>query len=122
MGLFSRNRLLELASDPTGDTVDFDFSYRDLIPQTTQNKHTWAPYPYKWGASRNEDFPELVIPDSVDDPVAFKRQRTVAVAKKYLGLKYEHAHIPAFGLDCSNLELHLFIDARGEDGEKVPEV
>ncbi len=60
----------------------------------------------KWGpAQRKFPAPENYAKLSAE----WKRERIVAVATKYLGLSYQHHHIPAFkppdgkrGLDCSN--------------------
>jgi cell wall-associated NlpC family hydrolase/predicted esterase len=79
--------------------VDFDFPYRDSLPQTDTPKSQWDT---KWGPAA-KTYPELKIPECVKDPVAFQRQRIVAAAKKFVDLPYMHKHIPAAGgLDCSN--------------------
>lgn len=80
-------------------SVTADFAARDALPQTTVPKSQW----YKYGTygPPAATFKAPVIPKGFD-PVEWKRERIVAVAKKYLNLRYVHKHIPALGLDCSN--------------------
>ena len=87
------------------NAVDFDFAFRDTLPQTDTPKEKWET---KWGPAA-KTYPELKVPTSVKDPVAFKRERIVAAAKKYLDLPYMHKHIPAAGgLDCSNFSAWVY--------------
>jgi cell wall-associated NlpC family hydrolase len=79
--------------------VDFDFKFRDSLPQTDRPVEKWST---KWGPPA-KTYPKFESPDYVKDPVAYQRRRVIAVARKYLGLPYKHKHIPAAGgLDCSN--------------------
>lgn len=79
--------------------VDVDFEFRDILPQTDTPEGKWNT---KWGPSA-KTYPAFAVPDCVKEPVAYQRQRVIAVAREYLGLPYRHKHIPAAGgLDCSN--------------------
>ena len=57
--------------------------------------------------------PAVIVPDKVD-PVKWKRNRIIAVAKRYIGLPYTHHHIPDWvgpegkGMDCSNLTAWVY--------------
>lgn len=85
--------------------VDFDFKDRDSLPQTATPVDKWGT---EWGPAA-KTYPELKIPEGVKDPVAFQRERIVAVAKKYIDLPYMHKHIPAAGgLDCSNFTAWVY--------------
>lgn len=89
----------DLPAAKKAPAVDFDFGYRDSLPQTDTPKEKWNT---TWGP-KAKVYPPLKIPDGVADPLDFQRKRSIAVAKKYLGLPYQHKHIPAAGgLDCSN--------------------
>lgn len=82
-------------------SVSSDFSYRDSLPQYSSPNYrdSWGPRPAR--------YPAPTIPSACDS-VKWQQQRIIAVAEKYVGLPYEHHHIPGFdngsgaGLDCSN--------------------
>lgn len=94
------------AIDPASLTADF--AERDSLPESIAPQSTW--YTNKrlgsWGPHA-ATFPQAIVPANVD-PVEWRRERILAVAKKYIGLPYQHHHIPAWspeegpGLDCSN--------------------
>ena len=83
-----------------------DFAFRDALPQTKAPEERWqstgryGPHPAKYPSA---------LPPSGYDRLAWQRDRIIAVAKKYIGLPYKHAHIPAFGgLDCSNFSSWVY--------------
>lgn len=83
-------------------SLSADFVWRDRLPETnlaySPSKDTlrWA-----WGP-KPAIYPTVVVPTGVNS-VRWKRDRVIAVAKKYIGLPYKHRHIPSQGgLDCSN--------------------
>lgn len=82
--------------------IEFDFIYRDTLPQSDSSLPPEEWDKEGWGPGANT-FPELNVPECVKNPTEWKRQRVIAVAKKYIGLPYMHKHVPAAGgLDCSN--------------------
>jgi cell wall-associated NlpC family hydrolase len=98
------------------DALTADFAERDLLPESSVPESEW----YKpgsqesWGP-RSAHYPPILVPAGAD-AIEWKRARIVAVARHYLGLPYQHHHIPAWappgqgtageartaGLDCSN--------------------
>lgn len=93
-----------------------DFPARDTLPQATISPALW--YIKNWNngwGPRAYTYPP-VAPPAGCHPVQWKRNRIIAVAKKYIGLPYQHHHIPDWdpppqltrrlneskGLDCSN--------------------
>jgi cell wall-associated NlpC family hydrolase len=86
--------------------VQADFVERDTLPQfTTASTSSWGPWPARYAAP--------AIPSNCET-LQWKRERVVAVAKKYIGLAYRHHHIPGFdggdgpGLDCSNFTAWVY--------------
>ncbi|CAN5568189.1 hypothetical protein BH11CYA1_BH11CYA1_27060 [soil metagenome] len=84
-----------------------DFAARDALPESKVPPARWSePRFGSWGPHAG-DYPPVTVP-SGNDPVQWQRARILAVAKKYIGLPYQHHHIPAWspaegpGLDCSN--------------------
>ena len=93
--------------------VEFDFVYRDTLPQSDSSLPPEEWEKEGWGPRANT-FPELKVPECVKDPVEWKRRRVVEVAKKYIGLPYMHKHVPAAGgLDCSNFTAWVYNYAFG---------
>jgi cell wall-associated NlpC family hydrolase len=93
--------------------VDFDFEYRDTLPQSASPlpPGEWAKQ--GWGPPATT-YPELKVPECVKDPIEWKRRRVVAAARKYIGLPYMHKHVPAAGgLDCSNYTAWVYNYAFG---------
>jgi hypothetical protein len=89
-------------------SVTADFALRDRMPQSMSPKRDWyLPGRYDSWGPRARRFPPPAIPVDCDS-VAWQRARVVAVARKYIGLPYQHHHIPGWspaegpGLDCSN--------------------
>ena len=101
-----------------------DFEERDRLPESdlpvsewyrSKMMGTWGPPAAVYAA---------VVPPAVCDPVVWKRARIIAVARHYLGLPYQHHHIPAWtpppswtahsggpesaGLDCSNFTAWVY--------------
>lgn len=98
-----------------------DFEHRASLPQTTaprsewytekELRSLWGPMPLKYPGIEKL-LAELPHGTDINQ---WKRDRVVAIAKKYIGLPYRHHHIPAWspseansinppgpGLDCSN--------------------
>jgi cell wall-associated NlpC family hydrolase len=95
-----------------------DFAARDAMPESRVPKSEWATKT-NWGPAAAA-YPPVEAPAGVD-PVKWKRERVVAVAKKYIGLPYRHHHIPDWepagdvpdaekgrGLDCSNFSAWVY--------------
>lgn len=98
---------LVFAADIDPATLTADFAERDKLPQSDTPQSRWyADKMGSWGPHAAQ-FPEVKVPDGVD-AVAWRRARIIAVAQKYVGLPYQHHHIPGWtppegpGLDCSN--------------------
>ncbi|MCA9507019.1 MAG: C40 family peptidase [Myxococcales bacterium] len=103
-----------------------DFSQRDQLPQTDKPKSSWPKYDittsggWEWGPLWKQ-FPKVSAPAGCDS-IRWKRERILAVAKKYVGIKYRHHHILAWspeatpgkaltggvGLDCSNFTTWVY--------------
>ncbi len=82
-------------------SLSADFPERDLLPQTEVPEDEWFDQS-SWGPPA-ATYPEVEVPLEIEDVVQWKRDRVIAVAKHFIGVKYEHFHIPAAGgLDCSN--------------------
>lgn len=87
--------------------VQADFAARDRLPQSlpSSRPNSWGPHPAA--------YPKPDMPAACDG-VAWRRERVVAVAKKYLGLPYRHHHVPGYdggdgvGLDCSNFTAWVY--------------
>lgn len=87
-------------------TLTADFAYRDRLPETL-NPRPKGRGKWQWGP-RARAYPAVLTPKNVD-AVQWKRDRVVAVAKKYIGLPYKHRHIPSQGgLDCSNFTAWVY--------------
>jgi NlpC/P60 family len=97
-----------LANGAELPSLTSDFAYRDSLPESNTPASDW--YGNKrlgsWGPHPSQ-YPHVDVPAGCD-PVEWQRARIIAVAKKYIGLPYQHHHIPAWspeegpGLDCSN--------------------
>jgi hypothetical protein len=115
-------------------SLTYDFSERDRLPEfqrsrSSQSPGKWGPHPFH--------YPPVAIPAGCD-PVKWKRLRVLAVATRYIGLPYEHHHIPHWqpssgagpGLDCSNFTAWVYNYGLGvkftsdiheqSDGPKAP--
>lgn len=85
-------------------TSDPDILEREKIAEehikTIKRHDTWGPLV--------PTFPPAQIPPG-EDPVQWQRKRVIEIAKRYVGLPYQHHHIPLWvcgktgqGIDCSN--------------------
>jgi cell wall-associated NlpC family hydrolase len=102
-----------------------DFAARDELPQSPVPEAEWyvASLQGTWGPAA-APYPPVEAPAGCAE-VAWKRQRVMAVAEKYVGLPYQHHHIPAWdpasawpsaegpGLDCSNFSAWAYDYALG---------
>jgi hypothetical protein len=91
-----------------------DFATRDQLPESPLPEAEWYADALQgtWGPAAAE-YPPVDAPTGCA-AIGWKRQRVIAVAEKYVGLPYQHHHIPAWdpasawasaegpGLDCSN--------------------
>lgn len=84
-----------------------DFAYRDTLPQTTVPESEWfSSSSYGPPAAT---YPPVTVPAGVSDPIAWKRDRLIEVAKHFIGVPYAHLHLPdAGGLDCSNFTAWVY--------------
>jgi len=112
--LAAGSALADLPPDAV-EALTADFAERDRLPESSTPQSDW----HKIGSSETwgpkaAHYPPVRIPAGAD-PIEWKRARIVAVAQHYLGLPYQHHHIPAWapgpgrdggppaaGLDCSN--------------------
>lgn len=106
-GLPSAATPSSIYSNCDSETLTADFAERDKIPQSDTPQAEWYTRDWTWGPQPAR-YPQAQVPASCD-PVSWKRQRIIATAQKYIGLNYQHHHIPAWdpagigtGLDCSN--------------------
>lgn len=87
--------------------VQSDFAARDTLPQfIPQNSYgSWGPWPARYAVP--------AIPANCVS-AQWRRERVLAVAKKYIGLGYRHHHVPGYdggdgtGLDCSNFTAWVY--------------
>ncbi len=103
-------------------TLTADFVLRDALPQSDTPQSQW--YIKNWNngwGPKAATYPTVEVPTGCDG-VAWKQARVIAVARKYLGLRYQHHHIPAWnppvgltehadespGLDCSNFTAWVY--------------
>ncbi|MBF0117309.1 MAG: C40 family peptidase [Desulfobacterales bacterium] len=103
-------------------TLIADFEARDALPESDIPQSDW--YTKNWNngwGPKAATYPTVQIPAGCD-PVKWKRDRVIAVARKYLGLRYQHHHIPGWnppvkltrqanesrGLDCSNFTAWVY--------------
>ena len=120
-------------------TLTADFAEREIIPQSDAPQAGWYSQSSTWGPAATR-YQQVQIPADCD-PVSWQRQRIIAVARKYIGLNYQHHHIPAWnpagegtGLDCSNFtswvynyglgiyftsDVHDQADSSGAPGRKL---
>ncbi|MCX5797487.1 MAG: NlpC/P60 family protein [Elusimicrobia bacterium] len=96
------------APDPS---LTADLAQRDRLPQSDVPRFRWSRM-RGWGPAAAQ-YPPVPVPLG-KDPAQWRRQRVIAVAKRYIGLSYRHHHIPGWhpspkfnaktgpGLDCSN--------------------
>ncbi len=103
-------------------TLTADFAQRDKLPESRLSRKEWyrQDWNYGWGPLA-AIYPAVRVPPGCD-PTNWKRDRVIAVARKYIGLKYRHHHIPAWdpapsltgetnsapGLDCSNFSSWVY--------------
>lgn len=84
-----------------------DFAYRDSLPQTTSPESEW--FSSSAYGPQAATYPPVVVPAEVSDPIAWKRDRVIEVAKHFLGVPYANLHVPiAGGLDCSNFTAWVY--------------
>ena len=102
LGAEAFSQALSGPSDPEYiASLSADFSQRDQLPQTPYPKNVWESCCGPWGPWPAE-FPVVKAPAKYP-AIPWKRDRIIEVAKKYIGLPYQHHHIPEQGgLDCSN--------------------
>jgi cell wall-associated NlpC family hydrolase len=116
-------------------SLTYDLGERDRLPEFQKSQSSksssrdWGPHAFQ--------YPPVVAPAGCD-PLKWKRLRVIAVAKRYIGLPYEHHHIPGWqpaqgkgpGLDCSNFTAWVYNYGLGvkftsdiqkqSDGPKAP--
>src|SRR2546421_309157 len=86
----------DVFSEAAKNALIADFPQRDKLPQTTTPKSAWyaSRMEGSWGPHA-VTYP-AVTPPPDSDLVAWKRARIIAVANHYLGLPYQHHHIPGW--------------------------
>lgn len=97
-------------------TSDPDLQFRDKICQrylrtSSKNGDSWGPLA--------PVFAQPEVPNG-ENRVQWMRERVVTVAKRYIGLPYQHHHIPTWtsvkdglGVDCSNFSAWVYNFALG---------
>ncbi|GHT89642.1 hypothetical protein FACS1894113_5080 [Alphaproteobacteria bacterium] len=94
------------------ETPDGDFVTRDRWPQTDVPEASWHEAKYGRFGPCPVTYPR--VNDGKNMPLAWRQERALAVARKYLGVPYKHLHFPALGgLDCSNFTAWVFNYAFG---------
>ena len=99
-------QLKDLKEDHQADFADRDEWVIKCLDKLTTMKYD------SWGPSAPV-CPAVIVPDGVDH-VKWKRNRVLAVAKRYIGLPYMYHHIPDWvgptgkGIDCSNLTAWIY--------------
>jgi hypothetical protein len=102
-----------------------DFVARDQLPESSVPEAEWYADALNgtWGPPAVA-YPPIATPDGCAE-IDWRRQRVIAVAEKYVGLPYQHHHIPAWdpasawpgaegpGLDCSNFSAWVYDYALG---------
>ena len=89
-----------------------DFEKRLKLPQTEIERSQWSSCCGSYGPCPLP-YPAVIFPNP-EVRVDWSRQRVLAAAKKWIGLKYEHRHIPKMGgLDCSNFTSWVYNFALG---------
>ena len=95
------------AASPTAD-----FSFRDGLPQTEVSKEKWQSCCGTFGPCPIT-YPKVIFPNE-SLRVAWSRERAVEAAKRLIGTRYAHRHIPQMGgLDCSNFTAFVYNYALG---------
>ena len=103
--------LADLPRD-AADALTADFAERDRLPESPVPESEWyRPGSQESWGPKAAHYPPVGVPAGAD-AVEWRRARVLAVARHYLGLAYQHHHIPAWapgnagaqsaGLDCSN--------------------
>ena len=102
-----------------------DFAARDTLPESPVPEAEWYLDALQgtWGPAAAA-YPPVGAPSGCSE-LSWKRQRVIAVAEKFVGLPYQHHHIPAWdpasawpgaegpGLDCSNFSAWAYNYALG---------
>ena len=107
------NIVFDFKPTPTSDAdiLERERIHAEHLKTTPEKYGSWGPHPRL--------FPPVMVPKG-QDPVQWKRQRVIEVAKRYIGLPYQHHHVPdwvsekdGMGLDCSNYTAWIFNFALG---------
>ena len=113
---------LPLGTNCNPATLTADFAARDKLAESRTPQKEWykKDLNYGWGPLATI-YPAVRVPQGCDS-INWKRDRIIAVARKYIGLKYRHHHIPGWdppasltgetnsarGLDCSNFSSWVY--------------
>jgi len=92
-----------------------DLTERDALPESDAPRDVWyTKFRYDGWGPHAAHYPAVQIPKNCSAQV-WQRARIVAVAERYIGLPYQHHHIPAWtpyqigaGLDCSNFTAWVY--------------
>lgn len=96
---------------PSCAALAADLSARLLLPQSKTPESEWDSLSGMGPAAAT--YPTVAIPSGCDR-VTFMRARVLAAAKHYIGLPYQHHHVPGYkpshgpGLDCSNYSAWVY--------------
>lgn len=103
---------LELVQAVNGERTqpllpDDDFVYRDSLLPTEVARGDWGAKRFASFGPCPNCYPTVEIP--AGEGLAWIQKRLELVARKYLGLPYEHRHIPQMGgIDCSNFTAWIY--------------
>jgi len=107
------NVVFEFTPPPTSDPdiIEREKIHEQHLKTTKERYGSWGPHPPL--------FPPPKIPEG-EDPILWMRKRVVEIAKRYIGLPYQHHHVPSWlckntglGLDCSNYTSWVYNYALG---------
>lgn len=97
-----------------------DLAARDALPQSPTSLSSWYSSSMQGGfGPAAASFPAVATPSGCDR-ITFMRERVLAAAKHYIGLPYQHHHVPGWnpssawsaaegpGLDCSNFTAWVY--------------
>ncbi|HZQ05521.1 MAG TPA: NlpC/P60 family protein [Anaerolineae bacterium] len=92
-----------------------DFAERDTLPESDAPREIWySKFRHDGWGPHAAQYPAVKIPKNCNAQ-EWQRARVIAIAERYIGLSYQHHHIPTWnpreigtGLDCSNFTAWVY--------------